>query len=289
MNIDKFITLDNLRTFKDSMLDVISKTYAQIDHTHPSLESQLQALALGMKVVGSVSPSNIFKGINRNITVTATVQNKPADFVIDEIKIGNTAATINTSTNKGTITETVKLSGSSNTKSWTISANVSGIPFSATATVNARYPIIYGMDTDNNGVPASLTTIDYSKMGITTTSSDSSSSVINITNNSTNDLLKRDKYRTSARDYSYEKITNTTSTPKYFYVLVPSDVSQPTGFSMGGAPFTMNLDPQTNKQFPETTAKTINYTIDGTSVTYTIYKSGGTYSNGGSVTLSLSK
>ena len=256
----------NETTARENADTALDERLTDVEDVQSNLASQIQALSLGMKVAGSASPSTFFKGNTHSVTVTATVQNMPSGFEIEEIKMGNTNAII--SSNKGTITESVKLSGTTNSKSWSISAKVSGIPFTSSASVNARYPIFYGMDENNNGLPKSLpTTIDYSKMNIGSYSSNSSITGCN---------LKRDKYRTSARGYSYEKISNSTATPMNFFVLVPSDVSLPTGFTMGGAPFVMD------------TVKTSTYTIDGFGVTYYIYKSGGTYLNGGSVTLGLS-
>lgn len=250
------------------LLDGHNSDYFATKTEQDNLASQIQALSLGLKVVGSANPSTIFKGNAHNITITATVQNMPTGFSINEIKIGNNNATINN--NKGTLTESnVKLSGSTNSKSWSISAKVNGIPFTASASVSARYPIFYGMDENNGGLPKSLpTTIDYSKMNIGSYDSNS---------NITDCNLKRDKYRTSARDYSYEKITNNNNVEMNFFLLVPSDVTQPTGFTMGGAPFVMN------------DVKTATYKIDNVNVIYYVYKSGGSYPKNGSVTLALSK
>lgn len=62
--------------------------------------------------------------------------------------------------------------------------------------------------------------------------------------------------------------TNATGAAAKYFILVPTGVTAPTSFTMGGAPYVMNKTTQT---------------IGG--VSYTVLESGGTYANGGTVNI----
>lgn len=71
----------------------------------------------------------------------------------------------------------------------------------------------------------------------------------------------------------YKASTSEGSGNMNFYLLVPSDgVGLPTRFEMGGAPFVM-----------ESETATFNLDINRINISYKVFKSGETYSNGGSV------
>jgi hypothetical protein len=125
------------------------------------------------------------------------------------------------------ITHTMSVTQSTNSKSYSVQGVTLGMTLNAQASVNARYPIYYGF-----GANASAVAVAANKYAATTSAL-----------------------------HTYSKTASANG--QHFYILVPSDISNPSEFSMGGAPFVMTSSSQT---------------IDG--VSYTVYESGGTYNSG---------
>ena len=266
-------SLSNTYAAKTHTHDDNYYTQAQTDKKLTNLQNLINALSSGLKVTGSASPSTFFTGVKTSVTVTATVQN--VDNIDDAtITINGITAEKNTTNKTASVTfdsDVVKdpLEKPSSSKTYSIVATVKGMLFNSSASVTTKNPIFYGMDEAPEGYPKNLeqaidsNSISYSSPG-------SSAEITGI-------LMKRDKYRTSARDYSYERIVNTKYSTAKFFLLVPKDVALPVGFTMGGAPFDMSK------------IGIKNYTINGNSVEYHIYRSGSPFGINGAVTLSLAK
>ena len=194
-----------------------------------SLNQMVNAITSGMGVRLSVSPSVIYKNTATNVTISATATGGTPTSY--SIKDGGTQIATTSST-------TVSVNTSSD-KSYSVSAVISGMTFNASATLYARYPIYCGFGANAAAVATDGTggTVD-NRYEPTTTAAHTYS-------------------RTSAAD------------GVYFFILVPSDISALSQFSMGGAPFVM--DAQTTAQ------------ING--ITYKVYKSGNAYNSGTALTV----
>lgn len=128
--------------------------------------------------------------------------------------------------NQSSISKTVTATDSS--KTYTATATYNGILMEGTGTLYARNKIYYGF-----GATASAVGIDANKYARTTT---------------------------AAHTYS----GTATANGQYFFILVPSDITDVSTFTMGGAPFVMDAVTTT--------------TIGG--VTYYVHKSANGYSSG---------
>lgn len=125
------------------------------------------------------------------------------------------------------ISHTMNVTQSTNSKAYSVQGATLGMTLNGSASVSARYPIYYGFGADAASV-----------------------------------AVAANKYSpTTSALHTYSKTSSANG--QHFYILVPSDISNPSGFTMGGAPFVMNSSSQT---------------IDG--VLYTAYESGGTYNSG---------
>lgn len=128
--------------------------------------------------------------------------------------------------NQSSISKTVTATDSS--KTYTATATYNGILMEGSGTLYARNKIYYGF-----GATASAVGIDANKYARTTT---------------------------AAHTYSGTASAN----GQYFFILVPSDITDVSTFTMGGAPFVMDTVTTT--------------TIGG--VTYYVHKSGNSYNSG---------
>lgn len=128
--------------------------------------------------------------------------------------------------NQSSISKTVTATDSS--KTYTATATYNGILMEGSGTLYARNKIYYGF-----GATASAVGIDANKYARTTT---------------------------AAHTYS----GTATANGQYFFILVPSDITDVSTFTMGGAPFVMDAVTTT--------------TIGG--VTYYVHKSANSYSSG---------
>lgn len=173
------------------------------------LENKIQALSLGMKLTGSVSPTVIYKNTAYTFTFAGVLTN-PSGFTIDSMKVkDNSSGTeyvmnVDKSNSNRYTYSLGSQSMSGTSKSYTITASASGLTFVSTVSVNARYPVYCGMGASATEVMA----------------------------NSSNKLTAR----TSAAG-TYTLTANKDDVR--FYLLVPSDVTRPTSFTMGGAPVDM--------------------------------------------------
>lgn len=152
----------------------------------------------------------------------------------DSIKIfDNTGAEIKSITSATTtnITQTKTFSAKT---TYTAKAVYMGMTFQASVAVEVRNRILYGFCTEAAHPTTKLTTAYTTAVG--------------------------------------RKLEGTaTADGQVFKIYVPTDVTQPTGFSMGGAPATY--------------VKGTNVTING--ITYTPYVSGAVYNTGGKVSITL--
>ena len=121
---------------------------------------------------------------------------------------------------------------STNTHSYGVVGTVMGLDIPNNVLVNARYPIYYGF-----AASASALATDANRYSPTTTAV-----------------------------HTYEKTASNSG--QHFYILVPSDISALTKFTMGGAPFVM-----------DSSTETIN------DITYKVYRSGNTYNSGTKLTV----
>ena len=119
-----------------------------------------------------------------------------------------------------------------NSHNYTVVGTVMGLDIPNKVVVNARYPIYYGF-----AASASALAVNANRYSPTTTAA-----------------------------HTYEKTASTSG--QHFYILVPSDISPLTKFTMGGAPFVM-----------ESSTQTIN------GITYKVYTSGNTYNSGTKLTV----
>lgn len=222
----QFLDKDGLQALWNKIIDEIDNP---IQTQLTDLANQISALALGMKLSASVSPTIVEKGKTTTIKVTGTISNKPDSFTISEMTFNNSTNNVTINNNVGTFTETIALTAN---KTYSIIAKLNGMSFTASTTISARYPTYYGFDSANGAVPAN---------GLT--------------------KLTSSLVTTAKQSYSKEQSADGTLN---FFILVPSDVVKPSTFTMGGAPFAM-------------TNSTTTYNINGTNVTYTVYKSEGIY------------
>lgn len=200
------------------------------------LEGKLLVLQTGAKVTTTVNPATIYKGVATNVTVTGTFSATDSSLTPTSIEIKQGSTSVVSATNAKTTSKVVSLNTTTNTTAYTTNATVNGVALTHTVNVNARYPIYYGFSTS---VPTTAAFTGSTKVGATTTAS---------------------------REYSGTCSANSS----HFYVLIPSDITVPTTFTMGGAPFVMN----------KSTA-----TLGG--VSYTILESGSIYNNGATVNVKM--
>lgn len=148
-----------------------------------------------------------------------------------EMKLMDGSTVLQTST-VSPIEKSVNVNIATNSKAFKVVGTSNGVTVQKEASVSARYPIYYGF-----AASASALAVDANRYAPTTSAA-----------------------------HTYEKTATTNG--QNFYILVPSDISALSNFSMGGAPFVM-------------TSSTT--TING--VTYKVYTSGNTYNSGTKLTV----
>lgn len=198
---------------------------------HVDINNKIDALAAGLKLTVTANPTIIQKNTATNVTFEASVTDNSGTVTPTSVKINNEDVSKD-SNNK--YKKTVSINTASNTYSMSASATVNGMELKGKVAINARNRIYYGMST----------------------STPSSSNLTSFKNS----------LRTSSKGTTYTDTA--TANDSYFYLIVPSDVTSPTSFTMGGAP----------AAFTKTTA-TIN------SISYNIYKSNASYNAGISVSI----
>lgn len=213
--------------------DGLKTFYNLLQVKFADITDKLNALYLGKVTLSvSVSPTIIKKKTSKQVTVTATVNNIPENFTLNYIKINDTITTLNG--NKGSLSETVSLE--LNTKKYSVEADVGGTKFTGSVNLNARNSIYYGYDTPNEN---------------------------NLPTNGLSSLTEHGSIVTSAKMTYQMEQTKDGSYP--FFILVPSDVTAPTQFSMNSTNFAM-------------TKVATSHDING--IKYVVFKSDGSYSKG---------
>ena len=190
-----------------------------------NLDNKIAALSAGVKVSLSISPSVIYKGESRNITLTGTMTNGTPT----SMKIMDGSTELKTSTSSP-ISHTVSITPTANSKSYGLQGVTLGMTLTASASVNARYPIYYGFGADVASVAISAN-------------------------------------RYPATTSALNTYTKTAAANGYFYILVPSDIAGPSKFTMGGAPFVMTSSTQTIGSVSYTVYQSGNMYNSGTSLT----------------------
>lgn len=196
-----------------------------------TLNSQITALSAGLRASLTATPNVVHKNTATQITLNGSLKDNTGDVEADNILIKKDDDMIAEGTNKASIFAMYSLNTSSDTE-FSADINVKGMKLSAKATVSARNPVYAGMGTSATSVAVAA---------------------------------NKESARVSAKGYTYTK--KATADGQYFFLLVPSDVTKPTTFTMGGAPFAMEA------------GKT--ETING--ISYTVYRSSEVYNAGAEV------
>lgn len=209
------------------------KLSSDVQKEFETLNSQITALSAGLKASLTVSPNVVHKNTATQITLNGSLKDNAGNVVADNILIKKGDDMIAENTNESSIFALYSLNASSDT-AFSVDIGIKGMTLSAKATVSARNPVYAGMGTSATSVAVAA---------------------------------NKQSARTSAKGYTYTK--KATADGQYFFLLVPSDVTKPTAFTMGGAPFAMEAG----------TTETIN------EINYTVYRSSSVYNNGAEVTV----
>ena len=202
---NKFITRNGTSSqFVKGNGDLDSTTYATMTQLD-DLQNQLSALSAGIKVTASLSVSTIYKNTATSVKITGTTKDNAGNITASEIVIKEGSTILATANNVATTSHTKSVTTTSSSIVFTVTAIAQGLPLSTTVTLYARYPVMYGMGTSAENV---------------------------YTNGS------KASARTSAVSTSTYNATASANNVR-FYLLVPSDVTRPTSFTMGGAPVDM--------------------------------------------------
>lgn len=209
------------------------KLSSDVQKEFETLNSQITALSAGLKASLTVSPNVVHKDTATQITLNGSLKDNAGNVVADNILIKKGDDMIAEGANKSSIIAMYSLNASSDT-AFSADIDIQGMTLSAKATVSARNPVYAGMGTSATSVAVAA---------------------------------NKQSARVSAKGYTYTK--KATADGQYFFLLVPSDVTKPTAFTMGGAPFAMEAG----------TTETIN------EINYTVYRSSSVYNNGAEVTV----
>lgn len=207
------------------------KLSSEVQKELKTLNSQITALSAGLRASISATPNVVHKNIATQITLNGSLKDNAGDVEADNILIKKGDDMIAEGINKASIFAMYSLNASSDT-TFSADVNVKGMTLSAKATVSVRNPVYAGMGTSATSVAVAA---------------------------------NKESARVSAKGYTYTK--KATADGQYFFLLVPSDVTKPTTFTMGGAPFAMEA------------GKT--ETING--ISCTVYRSSEVYNAGAEV------
>lgn len=202
-----------------------------------ALENLVNSLIVSnAKVTITASPSVIHKNEQTSISLNTSCSGvTPSSLVI--LEDSETGSQIASATNQSIISASKNVSVNGNTKTFVAVASIKEHTVTNSVSISARYPIYAGFGT-------------------------SAESIITQTNKLTP--------RTSASG-SYNGTSN--ANELNYFILVPSDISLPSTFVMGGAPFSME------KQATIITMSNINYTV---------FKSGEKYNSGTTLKIQVS-
>lgn len=196
-----------------------------------TLNSQITALSAGLRASLTATPNVVHKNTATQITLNGSLKDNAGDVEANNILIKKGDEIIAEGTNESVLMKQYSLNESSDT-TFSVDIGIKGMTLSAKATVSVRNPVYAGMGTSATSVAVAA---------------------------------NKQSARTSAKGYNYTKTA--TANGQYFFLLVPSDVTIPTTFTMGGAPFAME---------PSSTE-----TING--ISYTVYRSSEVYNTGAEV------
>lgn len=233
--------IDALQSAITLKFENLELTDSELEDRTSVLEGKLLILETGAKVNISISPGTIYKGVNSNITIRGTFTASDASLTPTKMEIVQEGTILATADNNKTVQVNQINNLTANTKTFTINAYVdpnntdNPTKLTVNGNLNARYPIYKGFGIE----PEDIMT---------------------------------DANKLSARTSANGTYINTAAADGvYYFILVPSDISAPNNFTMGGAPYVMNKS-----------TKVIN------EITYTICKSGATYNTGATVNISAS-
>lgn len=184
---------------------VLSETMDTVLDEQSNMANQILALAAGLSLTASASPSTIYKNTSTSITITASTKDTAGDVTASEIKIMDGGTVLKTAANAKTTSVAKSITTTSNTYTFKTEATVNGMKLSKNATVNARYPVCYGMGTSASDVKTNGKKASARTTAISNTTYDATASANGVR----------------------------------FYLLVPNDVTRPSSFTMGGAPVDM--------------------------------------------------
>lgn len=192
------------------------------------LKDKLNAITSGLKLTASISPSVIYKNTETTVKITGTVKDNSGNYSAENITIKTGTTILSSTENTHTLSYNDSVNISNDSKSYSISAVTNGLSLSASTSVTARYPVYFGMGTSAENVKS-----------LNNKASARTTAVSSITYNAT-----------------------ASSNGVRFYLLVPSDVTRPTSFTMGGAPVDMVIPTATTK------LDNIDYYVFYTNATY---------------------
>ena len=220
----------NYDTLKEIADWIINDTTgsAQMANDIENIKSQLNALILGAKSTIKVNPSIIYNGVETEVKITGELT--PDTLTPCEIFIYKGA--VGGELIATGITTSVEFTDVIiNSTTYAVKAIYNNTPYTASTRVNAYYPT-------------------YCGFGV---------SIDDVITNGTKKL-------TSSAKGNYNAIAETDGVN--YYILVPTGVTKPTTFTMGGAPFNMVA----NTEF-----------IDG--INYEVFKSGSLFNKEGAVNI----
>lgn len=221
---------------QDELIGALQSELSAAKENITTLSAQVTALSSGLKITTTLSPTVVYRGESSTVKVTTTLSDNIGNVEATKMNaeiLGNMQEVTGTKSKVFTFNNVVLSDDNTIVKT---SANYNGMTLSAKNTLYARYPIYMGVGTT------------YSEAAV---------------------AKNKLSARTSAKGYTYT--TTTAANGQYFFLIVPTDVTQPTGFSMGGAPFAM--------------AATTDATLNNT--TYKVYKSANAYNSETTLTIKV--
>lgn len=210
----------------------ICAIFASKDELEEAIQ-KINGISSGLKVTAAVSPAIIYKDTATDVSITAEVKDNSGSYIAESITIKSGLTDLKTATSVSTVSYTDSANITADTKTYTINATAMGMPLSTSISVNARYPVFYGMGTSAADVKANGTKASPRTTAVSTTA-----------------------YNASATEDDVR-----------FYLLVPSDVTRPSSFTMGAH---VDMHMPLNSE-----------TLDG--ISYYVFYTNATYNSGASV------
>lgn len=227
--------IGNVQDNVDNLDGKVDDMKTEIDGDISTLNDKVNALIVGAKLSLTNTWSVCYLRVAKALKLVATM----SGVTPNTIAILEGSTTLASAENQASLTYENTVTLTSLSKAYRAQAIYNGGTFNANLTVYARNPIFAGFGA-------------------------SADSVINVEANKITPKL--------SATGTYAK-TNSIGDGVYFYLLVPTDVTSPSSFTMGGAPFVMTNIGQTS------------FTVNGESVTYNVFQSGATYNQGAEVNI----